>query len=322
MAPEGDPQYRSGAQDRRARARERLRAMLAESLVFAPGVYNALFARTVEDTGFEAVYMTGFGTAARYGYPDVGLVTQTEMVQNVKAICSAVALPVIADMDTGYGNPLNVRRTVREYERAGVSGFHIEDQVFPKKCGFMEGKAVISLAEHVQKIRAALDARTDPNTVIIARTDALAPNGWDDALARARAYREAGADLVFVDGIRTREELEIYSRELARKGVPCLYNGALVSPREAGELGFRIQIIAGLALGAVWQSASAAMQELVSTGTTRQTQSRYRLRAGTRSLNDLLGVPEIYELEKTYAVASDAENGPSTATTRVTGAGS
>ncbi len=181
----------------------RLRQLLDKGIILAPGVYNALFAKTVESTGFEVVYVTGFGTAARYGYPDVGLITQTEMVQNLRHICRATTLPVLADADTGYGNIVNVRRTVREYEQAGVAGFHIEDQVFPKKCGFMEGKAVIALEEHVQKIKAALDARRDADTVVIARTDALAPNGWEDAITRARSYREAGADLIFVDGIRT-----------------------------------------------------------------------------------------------------------------------
>ena len=123
----------------------RLRQLMEEGVVIAPGVYNALFAKAVEKTGFEAIYITGFGTAARYGYPDVGLITQTEMVQNLRHICRATSIPVIADADTGYGNIINVRRTVREYERTGVAGFHLEDQVFPKKCGFMEGKAVIPL---------------------------------------------------------------------------------------------------------------------------------------------------------------------------------
>lgn len=282
------------------RTSARLRDQLERGLVLAPGVYNALFAKLVEHTGFEAVYVTGFGTAARYGYADVGLVTQTEMVDNLRYICRATSLPVIADMDTGYGNAINVRRTVREYERAGVAGFHIEDQVFPKKCGFMEGKQVIPMDEAVQKVRAALDARTDPNTVVIARTDALAPNGWADALARARAYREAGADLVFVDGIRTHEELETYSRELAQQGVPCLYNGALVPAAEAAEMGFKIQILAGLSLGAVWQSANAAMRELTETGTTEETMKRYGPLPDGVSVNDLLGVPEIYELEARY----------------------
>ncbi|MFP6758432.1 MAG: isocitrate lyase/PEP mutase family protein [Alphaproteobacteria bacterium] len=282
------------------RRSSRLRQLLDQGVVLAPGVYNALFAKAVERTGFDAIYVTGFGTAARYGYPDVGLITQTEMVQNLRHICRATNIPVIADADTGYGNVINVRRTVREYERAGVAGLHIEDQVFPKKCGFMEGKAVIPLEEHAQKIRAALDARGDPDTVIIARTDALAPNGWEDALARARAYREAGADLVFVDGIRTMEELERYSRELALQGVPCLYNGALVPAEEAERMGFKIQILAGLALGAVFKSAMAAMQELNSSGATRQTTAQFGPPGEGETVNDILGVPEVYELEQRY----------------------
>ena len=289
------------------RRTSRLRKLMDQGVVLAPGVYNALFAKAVEHIGFDAVYVTGFGTAARYGYPDVGLITQTEMAQNLKHICRATNLPVIADADTGYGNVINVRRTVREYERAGVAGFHIEDQVFPKKCGFMEGKEVIPMAEHVQKIRAALEARTDPDTVIIARTDALAPNGWEDALARARAYRETGADLVFVDGIRTLEELEIYSRELAQKGVPCLYNGGLVSSEDAGRMGFKIQILAGLSLGAVFKSATAAMQELNSSGVTRQTIAQFGPPGEGETVNDILGVPEIYELEQLYDLAAKKE---------------
>ena len=281
-----------------------LRAQMAAGIVFAPGVYNALFAKAVEQTGFSTVYVTGFGTAARYGFADVGLITQSEMVQNLKAICRATSLPVIADMDTGYGNALNVRRTVREYERAGVAGFHIEDQVFPKKCGFMAGKAVIPMAEHVQKVRAALEARQNSDTVVIARTDALAPHGWDEAIARANAYRDAGADLIFVDGIRTLEELDIYSRELAQQGVPCLYNGGLVSAERAGELGFKVQILAGLSLGAVWKSANAAMQELQSAGTVRQTMSQYRQPA--EDVNEILGVPQIYELEREYGTEETA----------------
>jgi len=285
----------------------RLRQLMDRSVVLAPGVYNALFAKAVEHTGFDAIYVTGFGTAARYGYPDVGLITQTEMVQNLRHICRATTIPVVADADTGYGNIINVRRTVREYERAGVAGLHLEDQVFPKKCGFMEGKAVIPLEEHTQKIRAALDARTDPDTVIIARTDALAPNGWEDALARARAYREAGADLVFVDGIRTLEELEIYSRELAQKGVPCLYNGGLVTAAAAERMGFKIQILAGLALGAVFVSATAAMQELNISGSTRQTIAQFGPPGEGETVNDILGVPEVYELERRYEASAEEE---------------
>jgi 2-methylisocitrate lyase-like PEP mutase family enzyme len=284
-----------------SRAR-RLRELLAQGMVLAPGVYNALFAKIAEQVGFEAVYMTGFGTAARYGYPDVGLVTQTEMLDNLRAICAATTIPVIADADTGYGNALNVRRTVREYERAGAAALHLEDQVFPKKCGFFEGKQVIAREEAVGKIRAALDARSDPDFVIIARTDALATDGWDEVEERAHRYREAGADLVFVDGIRTRDDLETYSRRLAGQGIPCLYNGALVGAEEAAQMGFRIQILAGLALGVVYASTHEAMRALKESGTTHAVREKYQT-ADDAGMNELLGLSEAYALERRYAAA-------------------
>jgi 2-methylisocitrate lyase-like PEP mutase family enzyme len=161
---------------------------------------------------------------------------------------------------------------------------------------------VIPIDEAVQKVRAALDARTDPDFVIIARTDALAPNGWDDAVARAEAYYHAGADMVFVDGIRTREDLENYSRRLAQRGIPCLYNGALVSAAEAAEMGFRIQILAGLALGAVYASANEAMRALKETGSARSVSEQYRT-PDDEGLNELLGLSEAYELERRYSAA-------------------
>jgi 2-methylisocitrate lyase-like PEP mutase family enzyme len=285
-----------------SRAR-RLRDAMEQGLVLAPGVYNALFAKLAEQTGFEAIYMTGFGTAARYGYPDVGLVTQTEMQENVRYICGATSIPLIADSDTGYGGIINVRRTVRGWEQAGAAALHIEDQVFPKKCGFMEGKQVIPIEEAVQKVRAALDARLDPDFIIIARTDALAPNGWDDAITRAKAYREVGADLVFVDGIRTAEDIRMYSSELAKRGIPCLYNGALVSGDEAAALGFRVQILAGLALGAVYSSANEAMHELATQGSALAVADRYRM-PDDEGMNELLGLSHYYELERRYGVAA------------------
>ena len=145
--------------------------------------------------------MTGHGTSAQIGLPDVGLTSMAEMVANLGYITEGGDVPDIADADTGYGNAINVQRTVREYESAGAAAMHLEDQVFPKRCGFFEGKQCVPMEEHVQKIRTALDARSDPGLVIIARTDAVAPNGWEDAIRRAEAYRAAGADLVFVDGI-------------------------------------------------------------------------------------------------------------------------
>ena len=205
----------------------RLRQMLKSGkMVVAPFCLNALHAKIAEAVGFEAVYMTGFGTAAELGYPDVGLVTQTEMVLNARYMVNAVSVPLIADSDSGYGNPINVWRSVQEYESVGVSGIHIEDQVFPKKCGFFAGKLVIPAEEHAEKIRAAVDARRDPDLVIIARCDALAVNGWPDTIERCQAYIEAGADMVFVDGIKTVEDLHTYAREM--KDLPRMYNGDLV----------------------------------------------------------------------------------------------
>src|SRR6266852_3658860 len=200
----------TGRKDFTMRTTTRLRELLAgPDLIVAPGAYDALSARLIAQTGFPAVYMTGFGTAASVlGQPDVGLLTMSEMVSRAAALAAVVGdLPLIADADTGYGNPINVRRTIREYERAGVAGLHIEDQVWPKKCGHMEGKQVIPMDEMVQKIRAAIDARQDPDFVIIARTDANAVHGLEDAIQRGQAYREAGADVIFIEAPRSIEEL-------------------------------------------------------------------------------------------------------------------
>ena len=184
--------------------------------IVAPGAFDPLAARLVEEAGFPAVYMTGFGTsAALLGRPDVGLLTMTEMVDNARRIADCVDIPVIADADTGYGNPLNVIRTVGAYEAAGVAAIHLEDQVAPKKCGHMEGKLVIPAGEMAQKIRAAVEARTRPDFVIIARTDARAVEGLERALDRARLYREAGADALFIEAVTS----EARSRR-SRPGLP------------------------------------------------------------------------------------------------------
>jgi 2-methylisocitrate lyase-like PEP mutase family enzyme len=174
----------------------------------------------------------------------------------------AAGVPVVCDADTGYGNPVNVWHTVREYERAGAAGLHLEDQVWPKRCGFLAGKQVISLEEMLPKVRAACDARGDPDFVVIARTDALAPHGWEEAVRRARAYRDAGADLVFVDGIRTRGDMQRYARQL--EGIPLVYNGQL-PVAEAAACGFKLMLHIGTLLAA-WDRMRAAMEELAATG--------------------------------------------------------
>jgi 2,3-dimethylmalate lyase len=244
--------------------RSRLRDLLAgPEMIVAPFVFDCLQAKLAAAAGFDAVYMTGFGTAAARGYPDLGLLTMTEMAANARAISNSVNVPVICDADTGYGNPLNVWRTVREYEDAGASALHIEDQVFPKRCGFLAGKQVIAMEAMVPKVRAACDARRDKNLVIIARTDALAVNGWDDVVRRARAYREAGADLIFVDGIKTRDDLKRYAEKLG--DLPLIYNGDLLPIDELRKYPFEITIHIGTML-TIYDAIRTAMTDLKRTG--------------------------------------------------------
>jgi len=227
----------------------RMRALLgSRELIVAPFVTDALQARLAAATGFSAVYMTGFGTAAARGYPDLGLLTMTEMVDAARTIAAAVEVPVIADADTGYGNAVNVSRTIHEYAAAGAAAVHIEDQSWPKRCGFLAGKEVVPVAAMVAKVRAANEARAGTDLVLIGRTDALQPLGWDDAERRARSYRDAGADLVFVDGILTEGDLDQYARRLA--DVPRVYNGALLPSADVAARGFAVQLHPGTMLSA------------------------------------------------------------------------
>ena len=284
----------------------RLRELLVQrDLLVAPGAYDALSARLIAQAGFPAVYMTGFGTAASVlGQPDVGLLTMSEMVSRAAALAAVVGdRPLIADADTGYGNPINVRRTVREYERAGVAAIHIEDQVWPKKCGHMEGKQVIPVDEMVQKIRAAVDARQDPDFVIIARTDANAVYGLEDALRRGRAYRDAGADVIFIEAPRSIEELRAIAQ--AFPDVPLLYNWAesgktpLLPLEEIHALGFKLVIFPVSMLFA----ATQALLDLLEALKQGQTSLAFAERMVTFSqFTDQIGLPEIQALERRYGV--------------------
>ena len=273
-------------------SRAKFRQLLARpDAVVAPFVFDCLQARLAEQAGFDAVYMTGFGTAAARGYPDLGLLTMSEMAANARAIANAVSVPVIADADTGYGNPLNVQRTVREYEAAGVAALHIEDQVWPKRCGFLAGKEVIPIETMAAKVRAACDARRDANLAIIARTDALAVNGWDDVVRRARTYRDAGADLIFADGIRTVEDLRKYADLLG--DLPLLYNGDLLPLDQLAKFPFRVVIHIGTML-AVFERVRDAMQTLRRSG---------ELRTGHGTFDEfirVMGVPECLETDRNY----------------------
>src|SRR5882724_10467514 len=229
-----------------ARFRELLRR---DGMVVAPGAYDCITARLIERAGFDAVYMTGAGTAATLGYPDFGLVTMSEMVGNAGRIAAAVGVPVIADADTGYGNELNVVRTVREFETSGVAGIHIEDQGFPKKCGHLDDKEIVPREDWLAKIRAAAASRRNADFLVIARTDARAVLGFDEAVARADAALASGADMAFVEAPQTMEEVAAVPRLVHG---PCLLNVVRggktpdLDLREAERMGYKLAILPGL----------------------------------------------------------------------------
>ena len=285
----------------------RLRALLdSGQTIVAPGAFDPLSARLVEEAGFPAVYMTGFGTsAALIGRPDVGLLTMTEMAGNAGRIAACVDIPLIADADTGYGNPLNVIRTVGAYEAAGAAGIHIEDQVAPKKCGHMEGKLVIPAQEMVQKVRAAVQARAQPDFVIIARTDARAVEGLDRALQRARMYREAGADALFIEALTSEAEAEAAVR--AFPGVPLLFNWAEggktppLSLDRVKELGYRIVIFPIAALLAATGAMRRILREIAQAGTPAAAMSELPTFA---EFVDFIGLPQVREAEQRYTVGA------------------
>jgi 2-methylisocitrate lyase-like PEP mutase family enzyme len=241
------------------------REAMKRGMIAAPGAYDCITARSIERAGFAAVYMTGGGTAASLGYPDYGMLTMTEMVDNAGRIAAAVKLPVIADADTGYGNELNAIRTVREYEKRGVAGLHIEDQGFPKKCGHLEDKVIAPLDDYVAKIRAAVSAKVDPDFLVIARTDSRAVLGFDEALKRANAALEAGADMAFIEAPQTREEVAAVPKLV--KG-PCLLNMVWrgktpdLALSEAEQMGYKLMILPGLLSRTVLGACDAVLREL------------------------------------------------------------
>lgn len=241
-------------------------------IIQAPGAYDCLTAKLIQQAGFPAVYMTGAGTSvAQLGYPDLGLATMTDMIANAGSIADILDVPLIADADTGYGGILNVRRTIRQYERAGVAAVHIEDQEMPKRCGHLDDKKVVSAQDMVQKIRAAVDARTDDDFTIIVRTDSIAVTGWEDAMHRCEQYMKAGADALFVEALRTPEEVEQVAKNL---DIPLLYNfvesgkSPLLSAADLDKFGFKIVIYPASALLSVTHIVEQVMAQLKETGTT------------------------------------------------------
>ncbi|TAN29332.1 MAG: oxaloacetate decarboxylase [Actinomycetota bacterium] len=282
----------------------RLRELLAgPEPLLAPGAFDSLSARLIEEAGFDAVYMTGFGAAASVlGRPDVGLLTMSEMVEHARQISQAVSpLPVIADADTGYGNPISVIRTVQQYELAGVAAIHLEDQVAPKKCGHMAGKELIAKNDMISKIEAAVDARRSSDFVIIARTDARAVEGLESAMDRARAYREAGADVLFIEAPEGIEEIETVARTFP--DVPLLYNwaeGGKTPPlryEEIKRLGFKVIIFPVGTLLSATKAMRTVLKSIRREGTPLKAMDAM---VPFQEFLDFIGLPEVQELERKY----------------------
>jgi len=270
-------------------------------ILVAPGAHNAFTAKIIERAGFKAVYMTGSGAAMDLlGLPDLGFLTMTEMVAHAGNIVQATSLPVIADADTGYGNALNVVRTVREYERAGVAGLHIEDQVAPKRCGHFPGKEVICREEMLGKIEAALEARRDKNLVIIARTDARAVLGLKEAVERGQAYAKAGADMVFVDAPESAEELRLVASSIPAPVMANMSEGGktpLLRAKELQEMGYKLVIYPRSAAGAAAKAIQELMAVLQRDGTTEKYLDRIISFEGR---NRITGLADYQKLEKKY----------------------
>lgn len=247
----------------------RLRQLLnGPDMLVAPGAYDGITARLTEQAGFQAMYMTGAGTAASFGLPDFGLLTMTEMVANAARMTAATSLPVISDGDTGYGTELNMVRTIQEHERAGTAGIHIEDQVSPKRCGHLDGKELISIEEYCAKIRAAVATRKDPDFLIIARSDARSVAGFDEAVKRVNAALDAGADMGFVESPESLEEVQMVPQRV--KG-PCLLNVVWrgktpqVDMRDAQKMGYRLAILPGMLTKTIYGAVDAALAALKET---------------------------------------------------------
>jgi methylisocitrate lyase len=261
--------------DQRSTKPRRLRELIAKRTVVLPGAFNALSAMQIERAGFDAVYVSGAGLAAARGLPDIGLLSMTEVVSDAATIANAVAIPALADADTGFGPSLSVMRTVRELERAGVSGIQIEDQDMPKKCGHLPGKRLVPRAEMVGKIKAAVEARLDPDFFIVARTDARAVEGIAAAVERAKAYVDAGADAIFPDALESAEEFQTFARQLAKTGlkVPLVANMTefgktpFLRVSEFEEIGYRLVLFPVTALRIAAKAIETMLTELKSAGT-------------------------------------------------------
>src|SRR5207237_1132023 len=281
--------------------RKKLRELLAKpGYVVVPGAYDTLTARLVQGAGFDAVYLTGGGYSRANGYPDIGLLTLSEVTQWISRTVDAVDIPVIADMDAGYGNALNVVRSVREYEKTGVAAFHLEDQISPKKCGHYEGKQVVSKAEMVGKIKAAVDTRRDADMVIIARSDARAIEGLEAAIERVNAYIEAGADVGFVEAPQTVDELRIVGRSLRGPALVNVFEGGktpMLGAKELGAMGFRRGIYPSQTHRAAIRAAQRVLAAMKRDGDTNAVEADL---ASFQEREDAVGTAHWRALEEKY----------------------
>jgi methylisocitrate lyase len=277
--------------------RRRLRELIAKRTVMLPGAFNALSAMQIERAGFEAVYVSGAALAAARGLPDIGLLSMTEVVSDAATIANAVAIPALADADTGFGPPLAVMRTVREMERAGLSGIQLEDQDLPKKCGHLPGKRLVSRAEMVGKIKAAVEARLDPDFFIVARTDARAVEGIATAVKRAQAYVEAGADAIFPEALESAEEFRTFARQLGATGLKVSLVANMTEfgktpylrVSEFEDLGYRIVLFPVTALRIAAKAIETMLTDLKSAGSQHALLERMQTR---QQLYDLLRYDE------------------------------
>lgn len=280
-----------------------------DKLLVAPGCFDGLSARLVEEAGFEAAYFSGGAVARSMGLPDIGLVTMSEVIERAAQVVSAVKIPVIADADTGYGNAINLVRTVREYERVGVTAIHIEDQITPKRCGHLDGKEVISLPEMIKKLEAALASRADPDFCIIARTDARGVHGLDDAISRARAFAQLDVDAVFVEAPQSESELEQIPRALPN--IPLLVNvfkggkTPMLPAERLEKMGYRIAIYPSETQRAGIYAMRQALSLLKREGTTEAMDEALTT---FKERDTIVGLDDWQELERKFLSIDSGKN--------------
>ncbi len=288
----------------------RLRELIEKQTVVLPGAFNALTAMQIERAGFQALYISGAGLSAARGLPDIGLLSLTEVVSDAAAITKAVTIPAIVDADTGFGPPLAVMRAVKEFEQAGVAGIQIEDQELPKKCGHLPGKRLVSTSDMVNKICAASDARKDRNFLIVARTDARSVEGLDEAVRRARAYIDAGADAIFPEALESADEFRLFARQLAKEGgkAPLVANMTefgktpYLSVGEFEDLGYRLVLFPVTALRMAAKAVEQLLSELRAHGSQQDLLERMQTR---RELYDLLRYAEYEQRDRHFHSKED-----------------